>query len=54
MANPEFRAEYVRTLARMHQEALDNGNPTLARWCMRKRAQVDSSDSTGYDQTNRK
>jgi hypothetical protein len=38
MAIPEFRAEYVR--------ALDQKNPTLARWCMRERARVDSTDST--------
>jgi hypothetical protein len=49
MANPEFRAEYVRELARMHREALDQKNPTLARWCMRERARVDSTDSTVYD-----
>ncbi len=51
MANPEFRAGYVRELARMHQEGLDQKNPTLARWCMRERAMIDSSGSTGYERS---
>ena len=48
MADPEFRAEYARELARMHREAIATRDPILARWCMRERARIDSSDSTSY------
>jgi hypothetical protein len=49
MADPEFRAEFARELARMHREAIERKDPVLARWCMRERARVDSTDSTRYD-----
>jgi hypothetical protein len=48
MTDPEFRAEYVRELVRMHRESIERKDPVLARWCMRERARVDSSGSTGY------
>jgi hypothetical protein len=46
LADPEFRAEYLREVTRMHREAIATGDPLLARWCMRQRAELDSSGST--------
>jgi hypothetical protein len=45
LEDPEFRASYLREVVRMHREAIVKKNPELARWCMRERALLDSSDS---------
>jgi len=46
LADPEFRAEYLREVTRMHRQAVAEGDAELARWCMRQRARLDSSGST--------
>lgn len=47
LTDPVFRREYLRELIRMQREAVESHDAELARWCMRQRARLDSTDSTG-------
>jgi len=47
LTDPVFRREYLRELIRMQHEAVEFHNVELARWCLRQRARLDSTDSTG-------
>lgn len=47
LADPQFRRAYLQEVIQMQHEAIETGDPVLARWCMRLRARLDSIDSTG-------
>ena len=40
LADPEYRAAFADELRKLHLEAIQKGNPDLARWCMTERARV--------------